>query len=87
MTLALQVLALAGAAIAFWLLTGGYGQLRDRRARRLSRRDVEARVAELQARPAPEALPRARDLTKAEVRALRGRRHPIARKRRTGRWG
>lgn len=62
-------------------------RFRDRRARARALADVEARVAELDALPAPVELPQARQPTKAELRAQRGRRHPIARKRRNGRWG
>lgn len=78
---------LAGAMLVAFVAILGLPILRDRRVRRLAARDVQARVAELDRRPPPDALPKARDLTKAETRHLRGRGHPIAKKRRTGRWG
>lgn len=62
-------------------------RLRDRRARLDAQADVEARVRELDDLPPPGELPQTRAPTKAELRAQRGRRHPIARKRRNGRWG
>jgi hypothetical protein len=52
-----------------------------RRARRRNDDLVRSRIRELKALPAPDELPQARDLTKAEQRHLRGRAHPIARKR------
>lgn len=52
-----------------------------RRSRRRDEDLVRARIRELNALVAPDDLPQARDLTKAEQRHLRGRGHPIARKR------
>lgn len=52
-----------------------------RRSRRRDEDLVRARIRELNALPAPDELPQARDLTKAEQRHLRGRAHPIAHKR------
>lgn len=83
--------AIAGAlllvAVAASILERVVPALRDRRDRKASLADVEARVAELDALPPPAELPQARQPTKAEIRAQRGRRHPIARKHRNGRWG
>lgn len=72
--IALTVIALAalGPAVArYWRRRLDHG---DQRA-------TQRRLAELQALPAPDELPRAADLTKAQRRHLRGRAHPIAHKR------
>lgn len=87
----MTVLILANAAaIALVLIAFALdapARFRDRRERARALADVEARVAELEALPPPSALPQARPPTKAEIRRQRGRRHPIAHKRRTGGWG
>lgn len=54
------------------------------RAARLEADDAEAarrRIAAIAAMPAPDELPRARDVTRAERRRFTYRRHPIAHKR------
>lgn len=67
------------------------GELLTQRRRRRSQRDaaevVRARLDDVAALPAPDELPRARDLTMGEVRQLRARRHPVPHKRGSRRWG
>lgn len=63
--------------------------LAARRRRRFVRPDLELarqRIDELATVPPPDAIPRAPDLTKGQVRKLRTRRHPIAHKRSGRGW-
>lgn len=72
--IALTILALAALAplvARYWRRRLDHGE----------HRVTQRRIAELQALPAPDELERAPDLTKAQRRHLRGRGHPIARKR------
>jgi hypothetical protein len=87
LVLIIALSTLGSIGVAGVLIVDVLPRLRDRRARARALADVEARVAELDALPAPVELPQARQPTKAELRAQRGRQHPIARKRRDGRWG
>ena len=77
-TLALWALVIAIVALAAYAASGAP---QARRRQRQEAAVVARRIAELRALPAPDELPRARDLTAGERRALRRRQHPIARKR------
>lgn len=81
----LQGAAGVAAVLAFAYLAWAYLQLR--RVERARQRDVDERVAAIAGLPAPDELPRARDLTKADRRRMTVRTTPRAHKRRDGRWG
>lgn len=87
-TVLIVAASIVGAIVLAGALVGDVlPRVRDRRARRANLRDVEQRVAALDALPPPSAIPQARNPTKAEVRSQRGRRHPIAHKRGGRPWG
>lgn len=69
------------------LLGDVVGFVRRRRAQRHAAAVVRRRLDDVAALPAPDEIPRARDLTKGEVRQLRGRQHPVPRKRGSRRYG
>lgn len=79
--------ACAVAFVAVCALGDLVGYLRRRRARQVDELTVRRRIDDLRTMPAPDELPRARDLTPGEVRQLRGRKHPVPRKRGSRRWG
>lgn len=81
-------------AVLPFVLVGGcilashlYARQGRRRAQHHAANVVRLRLDDFRQMPAPDEIPRARDLTRGEVRQLRGRQHPVPRKRRSRSYG